>query len=606
MVSMSKSAERRSMNIQERLEALRQRMAKRDLEAYIIPTSDPHQSEYVPDHYKARVYMSGFTGSAGTLVVTKNKAGLWTDSRYFLQAEAQLKGSGITLYRIGFDETMEEFSLANVSAFGKIGFDGMCMSVTNYRKLSKCMGNRVLVIDVDYVSEIWKDRPALPAEKAFFFDTKYAGASIEDKLRVLRFMMRERECDYTFISSLDDIGYLFNLRGYDVTDTPVVLSYALISESNAKLFIRPEKLTPEVEEKLNAAGVELYDYDRIGDELAEIAGQKVVYLDPTHTNIALHRQLRDNVKIQQGPNLTTLMKAIKNETEIENTHQAYIKDGVALTKFFNWVETGAHSAAVTERLAVQKLHELRAEQEHFIMDSFGAIIGYGSNAAIVHYDPMQNDTPAVIEPKGLLLVDSGGHYLEGTTDITRTVAMGPTTEEERVDYTLVLKSHIAGITAVFPKGTPGMYVSSLAMKPLYEARKTFFHGTGHGVGHVLGVHEGPQGFVNRPVGSGAVELAPGMVTSMEPGLYIAGKHGIRIESITLCVEDETNDFGTWYKLEPLTWVPIDTRPVQVEMLSDAELEWLNAYNAHCFEVLSPHLEEEDLNYLAARCKALER
>ncbi|WP_066926059.1 aminopeptidase P family protein [Murdochiella massiliensis] len=594
------------MTITERLDALRKKMAQRDLEAYIVPTADPHQSEYVPDYYKTRVFMSGFTGSAGTLVVTRNEAGLWTDSRYFLQAEQQLKGSGITLYRMGIDQKMEDFLREKVSPFGKIGFDGMCFSVSRYRKLAEAMGKRVLVIDVDYIADIWTDRPELPSRQAFFLDKTYSGATIEEKLRILRFMLRDRDCDYTFISGLDDIAYLYNIRGYDVEDTPVVLSYALVSEDEAKLFVNMEKITPEIQTNLAEAGVEILDYDSIGSALAEIAGQKIVYLDPDYTSITLFRCLRENVKIQQGTNLTSLMKAIKNETEISNMKEAYIKDGVALVKFFNWVETGAPSRSVNERAAVRKLHELRAEQKNFLMDSFGAIIGYGPNAAIVHYDPMLSKTTATIEPKGMLLVDSGGHYLEGTTDITRTVAMGQVTDEEREDYTLVLKAHIAGMTAVFPKGTPGIYVSSLAMSPLYQAKKTYFHGTGHGVGHILAVHEGPQSFTNVPRGGGIVELAPGMVTSMEPGLYIAGKHGIRIESITLCVEKETNEFGTWYALEALTWVPIDTRPVNVDMLTDDELQWLNEYNATCYEKLSPHLEDEDLHYLSARCKPLER
>lgn len=594
------------MKIEERIRQLRERMSARDIEAYIVPTADPHQSEYVPDYYKTREFLSGFTGSAGTLVVTRREAGLWTDSRYFLQAADQLKGSGITLYKSTIDQTREDFLLDHVSPFGKIGFDGWCFSVRDYRALAKKMKTRALIADVDYVSEIWTDRPALPHHPAYVLSDPYAGQSVEEKLRVLRFMMRERECDYTFISALEDVCYLFNMRGDDVEDTPVVLSYALISQDEATLFIEPSKVTVELEQALAPAGVTLRAYDSVADQLAQIAGQKVVYLDPNYTNITLFHALNDNVKIQYGTNLTSLMKAIKNETEQANTRKAFIKDGCALVRFFNWVETGAQTGGVNERSAVRKLHELRAEDEHFIEDSFSAIIGYGSNAAIVHYDPMEADAPKTIEARGLLLVDSGGHYWEGTTDITRTVAMGPVTAEEKEDYTLVLKSHIAGMTAQFPKRSTGTYVASVAMAPLYQAKKRFFHGLGHGVGHILSVHEGPQTFTDYPAGGATVELAPGMVTSMEPGLYVADSHGIRIESITLVETRDENEYGTWYGFECLTWVPIDTRSVDASMLSDAELQWLNDYNQTCFEKLSSHLEGEDLNYLAARCRPLMR
>lgn len=594
------------MRVQERLALLRQKMAERDIEAYIIPTADPHQSEYVSDYYKTRDYMSGFTGSAGTLIVTRKKAGLWTDSRYFLQAEEQLAGSGIDLYKMNLAQKQEDFLKENVSPFGKIGFDGLCMSVSAYRQLSKTMGNRALITDVDYVSEIWEHRPPMPSKKAFYLDERYAGQSIAEKLRVLRFMLRDRECDYTFVSSLDDISYLFNVRGDDVEDTPVILSYALVSEEKAFYFVDQRKISDEVRKALEDNGVTMRDYEAIGDALAEIPGQKVVYLDADSTNITLFRQLKDNVKISYGTNLTSLMKAIKNETEIKNMREAYIKDGVALVRFFNWVETGAQSGGVNERSAVKKLHAFRAEQTDFIEDSFPAIIGYGPNAAIVHYDPAESSHPATIRPEGLLLVDSGGHYFQGTTDITRTYAIGPVSEAESEDYTLVLKSHIAGMMAQFPKGSSGVYVGAIAMQPLFRAKKRFFHGLGHGVGHILSVHEGPQCLSDRAAGCSTVELAPGMVTSVEPGLYIAGSHGIRLESITLVEERGENDFGTWLGFECLTWVPIDTRPVNLDLLSDEELDWLNEYNQTCFRLLSPHLDPEDHQYLAARCQVLVR
>ncbi len=592
------------MNIQQRVDQLREKMAERGLEAYIIPTSDPHQSEYVPAHYKDREFISGFTGSAGTAIVTQEECGLWTDSRYFLQAEEELKGSPFRLYRMGTeDPTTEEFLKDHVSAFGKIGFNGLTMATSSYKKLSQSMGTRLLLSDMDFVGDIWEDRPALPHKPAYFYPEKYTGSSIEEKLTILRYMMKDREADYTFIGSLTDSCYLFNIRGWDVEDTPVVLCYSLISQDRALLFIDSSKLTQEVEEPLKKAGVEIYNYDAVFDTLEKIPGQKVVYLDQNYVNITAFQSLSDNVKIKNGMNLTTLMKAIKNEVEIANTKKAFLKDGIALVKFFNWVETGAKTGGVNEKSAANRLQRFRQEQGDFLEDSFAAIVGYGANAAIVHYDPMKNDQPATIQEKGLLLVDSGAQYIEGTTDITRTYAMGPTTDEEKEDYTLVLKAHIAGMNAVFPKGTKGNYLHSIVREPLLRHHKDFHHGTGHGVGHMLGVHEGPQNFGSNDRG---IEIVPGMVTSMEPGLYIAGSHGIRTESITLCVEDEKNEFGQFLKLESLTWVPIDTRPLKVELMEDWELQWLNAYNAHCEELLRPYLEGEELAYLVERCKEVSR
>lgn len=590
------------MRIIQRVEALRERMARRGLEAYIVPSSDPHQSEYLSEYDKTRQFISGFTGSAGTAVITRTECGLWTDGRYFLQAEQELKNTPFKLYRMGTDDlTVEEFLKKNVSPFGRIGFDGMCMALSTYRELSKTMGNRLLITDVDYIAEIWRDRPTPPAGRVFAYDEKYCGRSVAEKLGILRYMMRDRELDYTFIGAPEDVCYLFNIRGNDVASTPVVLSYALVSENEALLFVDSSKFEEGVEEKLAASGVSVRPYGDVGDFLESIEGQATVYVDPRRTNTALYSRLNTNVKVKTGVNLTTLMKAIKNDVEIENERIAFIKDGVALTKFFNWVETGSRTGSLTEQTAVEKLFAYRSEQEGFIEDSFDAIIGYGPNAAIIHYNPMKNNAPARIEPRGLLLVDSGGHYIEGTTDITRTVALGETTYEEKLDYTLVLKAHIAGMNARFLEGTKGSAIDAIVRFPLNRECRDFNHGTGHGVGHLLSVHEGPQSFSRRDNG---VEIAPGMITSMEPGLYVAGRHGIRIESITLCVELEQNDFGKFLALESLTWVPIDTRPVLREKLDAWEIQWLNDYNRTCFEKLSPYLNGEELAYLEERCKPL--
>ncbi len=590
------------MNITERVEALRKKMLGRGIEAYIVPTSDPHQSEYVADYYKTREYITGFTGSAGTAVITQKECGLWTDGRYFLQAEEELKGSPFQLYRLGTDDlSVEDFIIKHVSSFGKVGFDGKCMATSSYRKLSKELGKRMLISNIDYVGDIWEDRPALPSQSAYFYPKEYSGRTVEEKLSILRYMMRDRDVDYTFIGALEDICYLYNIRGWDVESTPVVLSYALVSRDQAYLFIDGNKVTSEVKEPLEEAGIRLYDYEAVETFLREIEGQKVVYLDPNRTNIYLYDQLGNNVKIQTGINLTSYMKAIKTDIEIANTKEAHIKDGVAVVKFFRWLETGARTSYVSEASAAEKLHEFRQNQEDFLQDSFAAIVGYGPNGAIVHYNPLTVQRSARVEARGLLLVDSGGQYLQGTTDVTRTYAMGETTYEEKLDYTLVLKAHIAGMTARFPTGTTGKAIHEVTRYPLLKELRDYNHGTGHGVGHLLGVHEGPQSFSKNDQG---VEIATGMITSVEPGLYVAGKYGIRTESLTLCVDCETNDFGHFLEFEPITWVPIDTRPILRQKLEDWEVEWLNHYNQTCFDKLSAHMEGEDLAYLEARCQAI--
>lgn len=592
--------------IRDHVNALRKRMEVLDLDAYIVPTADPHQSEYLPDYYKTRQFISGFTGSAGTALITKKDAGLWTDGRYFLQAAEELKHTPFTLYKMGTDDpTLEDFILKNTPPFGKIGFDGACMPLSMYKKLKQSLGNRALIYDVDYISDIWQGRPPLPDRPAFYFDEKYTGRSIEDKLRILRFMMEERTVDFTFIGAPEDVNYLFNIRGGDVKCTPVVLSYALISKDQAILFIPPAKLAEDLKDRLEKAGVTIMNYDMAMTKVESLPTKGTIYLDPDRTSVQTFKTLPAGLRVQTGINLTTLMKAIKNEVEIENIKEAFLKDGVALTQFFNWIEMGARSETVDEKLAVEKLREFRKKQENYLEDSFEAIIGYGSNAAIVHYNPLNNLKPATLRGSGLLLVDSGGQYLEGTTDITRTYAMGPTSPEEKRDYTLVLKAHIAGMTARFPQGTTGVYLHFLTRAPLFREGKDYNHGTGHGVGHVLSCHEGPQSLSQR---GGDVEIVPGMVVSMEPGLYIEGQHGIRTESIVLCREEETTDFGTFYEFEPLTWVPIDTRPLDLSLLSDFEIDWLNAYNQTCFDKLSPRMKDagDDLLYLKNRCQPVHK
>ncbi|MBP2015134.1 aminopeptidase P family protein [Anaerococcus degeneri] len=589
------------MNIDKRLEELRSLMKDRKIDAYIVASSDPHQSEYLADHYKTREFISGFTGSAGTAVITLKEARLWTDSRYFLQAQKELATSEFELMKMGVEgyPTILEYLDQNIAEFGKIGFDGKCYSVTGYKELSENMGARILVSDLDYISQIWTDRPELPKDKAWIHDEKYCGLSLKDKLTILREKMSENDSDYTFIGAPEDICYLLNIRGNDVDFNPVILSYMLVSQDKAYLCIDEDKLEGSVRDYLEENDITIYSYDYIYTLLKNIPGKNRIYLDPARTNVAVYDSINSNVKISQGTNLTTYMKSIKTDTEIENIKKAYILDGVSLVKFFNWLEVGAKTGSLNELVASNKLHDLRAENESFIEDSFETIAGYKENAAIVHYAPSKTGSKT-IRDEGLILVDSGGHYKEGTTDITRTIALGSLRENEKIDYTLVLKSFLSLFLAKFKNRTKGSRLDMIAKYPLWKAGKDFFHGTGHGVGFVLTVHEGPQAISER----NEVEFVENMTTSIEPGLYIENSHGIRIENEAYVKKAFDNEFGHFLEFETLTYVPLDTRPIKSEMLSTEEIDWVNAYNRKCYELLSPYLEGHDLDYLKESCKEI--
>ncbi|WP_394011376.1 aminopeptidase P family protein [Anaerococcus cruorum] len=591
------------MNINQRLENLRNLMADRKIDAYIIPTSDPHQSEYLSDHYKEREFISGFTGSAGTAVVTPTEAKVWTDSRYFLQAEKELAHSDFELMKMGEEDypTVEEYLEENVNEFGKIAFNGNLFSVREYKKLSESMGSRTLVSDIDYISDLWKDRPELRKDKSWILEEKYAGESVASKLARIREEMDKSGYDYYFLGAVEDICWLLNIRGNDIDYNPVVLCYMLISKDRAYLCIDQEKLDGEVKDYLEENKIKIHSYNYIFTLLKDIPGKNRIFLDPARTNVAIYDAINSNVKVSNGTNITTNMKAIKNETEIENTKVAYIIDGVTLVKFFNWLEVGATTGTLNEYVASKKLHELRAENESFIEESFATIMGYKDNAAIVHYAPA-NVGSKTIRTEGMVLLDSGAHYKEGTTDITRTIALGNLSQAEKDDYTLVLKSHISLFLAKFKEKTTGARLDAIAKYPLWQAGKDFFHGTGHGVGYLLTVHEGPQ---RLGIGPGSeIEFKEHMFTSVEPGLYIANSHGIRIENQAVVQKAIENEFGRFLEFESLTYVPIDTRPINVDMLTHEEINWINDYNQKCEEVLAPHLEGADLEYLKESCKQI--
>lgn len=590
--------------INQKLMQIRKLMANRGISAFIVTTSDPHQSEYLADYYKTREFISGFTGSAGTVVITRDEAILWTDGRYFIQAAYELSGSDFELYKMGVPGTMSitEFLLDRVQPGGKIGFDGNCVSYKLYRELLENLDDRMLIGNLDFIDSIWKDRPALPKEKVFIHEIKYTGTSAGRRIEKVREEMETKGVDYYLVSALDDIAYLYCIRGNDISYNPVVFSYAVIEKDRALFFVDLDKLEDDVRDYLDENSIEYREYDEIRNYLSEIPGKSCLLFDPATVNLNTVESVNSNVKLIKSGSIVQNIKAVKNETEINCLKNAYLKDGVALVKFFNWVETGTPTGTVSEVLASKKLLSMREQQSDFIEPSFETIPAYGENAAMPHYSP-NPASPVYLKPEGLFLVDSGGQYLDGTTDITRTIALGKLTDDEKKHYTLTLKSHISLASAYFKKGATGYYLDAFARLPLFKYKMDYAHGTGHGVGFFLNVHEGPQSIsaVYKDV-----PIKEGMVVSIEPGLYIDGSHGIRIENIAYVKSIEKNDFGEFLGFEILSIVPIDTRPVIVELLSDEELKWLNDYNKKCYELLSDYLTGSDLMYLEEATKEVIR
>lgn len=591
------------MSIKERLQKLRLLMAERKIDAYLVTTADPHQSEYLCDYYKTREFISGFTGSAGTAVITQNSAGLWTDGRYTIQSKRELQDTEYEVFITTEPGTpsIEDYLKTHVQEFGRIGFDGKTMSVTMYKNLSESLKSQMLIADVDFIGQIWQDRPALPTDPAFRLADEYTGEPAEVKLERLRNKMRASDLHYVYLGALDEIAWLFNIRGSDIAFNPVVFAHCVIGLERAWLCMDLNKLDEEMKSYFSSLGVSLQSYDFISSVIKGIEPKKRILIDPNTTSTWLYMTFNANVRLVKQASIVCDMKAIKNATEIENLKLAYIKDGVALIKFFNWVETGAMTGSLTEAIACDKLHFFRQQDPDFLDESFATIAAYGENAAMPHYKPgLKSKTLAA---QGFFLVDSGGQYYQGTTDITRTMALGPVSDYEQEIYTLVLKAHIALATACFKSETTGSYLDAFCRYPLWKAGFDFDHGTGHGVGYLLNVHEGPHRIARKDNG---VAFKPGMITSIEPGLYIEGQVGVRTENIAVCVPAEDNAFGTFYAFDLLTYVPIDTRPVKMALLTDEELEWLNSYNRQCFVALAPNLVGDDLDYLEGITRRLER
>ena len=582
---------------------LREAMKRNKINHYIIPSSDPHQSEYVADYYTGRSYVSGFTGSAGTLLVSETVAKLWTDGRYFIQAANELKDSGIDLMKMRNPGvlTLEEWISENIKSGEVLGFDGRVISTNQYKDLLKISKKNNFKIEMrnDLLEEIWDSRPELPKEEIFIHELKFAGKRASEKINEVRKEMEKFGGKNYIITSLDDIAWLFNIRGNDITFNPVAIAYALITDKSATLYIDMDKVSSETLKELNNEGIEVCNYEDI--ENATLSIKDSVIIDPMKVSAKLYDLIGNDVKIIEKLNITTILKAIKNNVEIENTENSQVRDGVAMVKFIKWLKENLGKEEMTETSVANELLGFRAEGENFKGESFGTIAGYKDHAAMMHYSATE-ESEYTLKEEGLLLVDSGGQYYDGTTDITRTFVLGELTEEEKRDFTLVLKGHIALSTAKFLKGTTGMNLDILARRPLWQYGMDYKCGTGHGVGYFLNVHEGPQGF--RQEGNTTV-LEPGMIITNEPGVYKEGKHGIRIENTLLVVKDMiTDEFGEFYRFETISYCPIDLNGVVVEMLTAEEKEWLNNYHEIVFNKLSPLLNEEEVNFLRKETRSI--
>ena len=579
--------------IAQRLEALREVMRRENLDAFIFPSTDPHNSEYVPDRWKGREWISGFNGSAGTAVVTMHSAALWTDSRYFIAAADQLSGTEFQLMKLKIEgtPTISEWlgsELREVSS-AQVGVDGMCNSAANVEVLVSDLrreGGITVRTNLDPLDIVWTDRPQIPASKVEIQPVELAGETVASKLTRIRKALRDLHADGMLMSALDDVAWTLNLRGTDVHCTPVFVSYLLISTTSATLYINKEKLTPEVEAHLESQGVKMAGYDDVRKGIKEYAEYNIL-LDPNETNYTLSR-LVDVQEVIRHKSPIPAMKAIKNEAEIRGYRSAMLKDGIALVKFLRWLKPAVETGGQTEISIDKKLTSLRAEQPLFRDISFDTIAGYGAHGAIVHYEATP-ETDIPLEPHGLLLLDSGAQYQDGTTDITRTIALGPVSDYEKHIYTLVLKGHIQLEICKFPSGASGTQMDILAREAMWREGLNYLHGTGHGVGSYLSVHEGPHQFRLEWMPAPFLE---NMTVTDEPGIYLAGQFGVRIENTLLISHYKDTEFGKFLQFESLTLCPIDTTPVVKEELLPEEVAWLNEYHQHVYDMLAPHLDDE--------------
>lgn len=591
------------MKTTNRLSALRESMKKNGLNAYIIPSNDAHQSEYVADHWKSREWISGFTGSAGTVVVTLSESGLWTDSRYFLQGEKELAGTEIKLYKPK-DRFASEYIYwltEQLSSGNTVGIDGNICSLNSFEKFEKVLKPYHIKLSTshDLFEKIWTDRKPKPLDTIFEHDVTFAGKSRIDKIEEIRAEMKTQKVSHHLVTTLDDIAWIFNIRGTDVEFNPVAVAYALISNSSITLFIDPNKVADDLYQELKKDGITIKPYEKVIEKLNSLPEKDKLLLDPNTCSISLFKAI--NCLTVRGKTISQLMKALKNEIEIKHTKNAMAKDGAALAKTFYWLEQALKNGnTVTEAEFADTLAHNRSEMPDYKGESFPAIIGYKENGAIIHYRPIHGSS-AKIEPEGLLLADSGGQYLDGTTDITRTIALGTPTKEEKRNFTLVLKGNIALTRAKFPEGTTGAQLDILARKPLWDHGLNYGHGTGHGVGFFLNVHEGPQGFAGLNSERGTTSHEIGMVTSNEPGYYKEGAYGIRVENLLVTVPSDIEGF---LEFETLSLYPMDIKLIDEAIFDKSEKAWLNKYHYDVLNKVGPLLEGEVKSWFELKCRPM--
>ncbi len=591
-----------------RLKDLRELMEQRGIDIYVVPTSDFHESEYVGEYFKARKFITGFTGSAGTAVITKTQAGLWTDGRYFVQAKNQLKDSTVTLFPMGEENvpTVAEFVKENLPPKGCIGFDGRVVNGKageEYKNIADEKKGR-LYVEEDLVDLIWEERPPMSKKPFFILEEKYSGKSTKEKLQEVRGEMEKEKADIHILASLYDIAWLLNVRGGDIDYVPVVLSYLVLSKEECVWFLQQEILTEEQKSYLKDNGIVTKEYEEIYSYVPEIPGDKKALLHKSEVNYRIVNALKDTVEIIDKENPTELMKSVKNKTEAENTIKAHVKDGVAFTKFMYWLKNSIGKEEITEISASDVLENFRRQQENFLDLSFDTISAYGANAAMMHYSATE-ETNALLKPEGFLLVDSGGHYLEGTTDITRTMALGPITEEMRLHFTTVLCSNLNLASARFLHGCTGRNLDILSRGPLWKLGIDYKCGTGHGVGHILNVHEGPNSFRwQKREGVPEAVLEEGMITTDEPGVYIEGAYGIRTENELLCKKGVKNEYGQFMEFETITYAPIDLDAIDPNLMTEEQRAVLNEYHKKVYEVLSPYMTQEENKWLKEYTRAV--
>lgn len=598
------------MGVKERVSRLRERMEEYRISVYIIPTNDFHGSEYVGGYFKAREYVSGFTGSAGTLVITKEEAGLWTDGRYFLQAEEQLADTGITLYKMGEEgvPAVNQFVYSKLPVNGVVGCDGRMVSAAWKEGMEQMLAPKKGTVNSQYdlAGEIWSDRPAVSKEKAWILPETYAGESRQSKIEKVQQLLKKREAQSFLFTSLDDIAWLLNIRGNDIPYNPVLLSYLSIEQNRCVLFAHSGAFTKAEKETLGKDNVVFREYEEIYDYVHTFPHESRILLDKRTINAKIVENFPEEIKIVDSINPVTSWKSVKNETEVENEKKAHIRDGVAVTKFLYWLKHNVDKMPLTEISAAEKLESFRKEQEHYLGPSFEPIAGYAEHGAIVHYSATKESNARLL-PENFLLLDTGGQYLEGTTDITRTILLGgKATKEQKKFYTAVLRGNLNLCAAKFRYGCSGVALDYLAREPLWEMGCDYNHGTGHGVGYLLNVHEPANGFrykILKGPGQNPV-LEEGMITSDEPGIYLAGKYGIRLENLILCVKKEKTSYGQFMGFEPLTYVPFERDAIDKELMSDKEIALLNAYHHDVVEKIGGYLTRDEREWLEDVCAPL--